>query len=384
MHRQQCVFRPSRPALHPSSYLRHFGRHHPRDHSQPWRRRNTIPVDEGRFGVEALQRAEECFLSNTTMEVMPVATLDGRIDRERETGTTHQAASPNFCHSSTKFLRILVASSHPIPLFLLNYFPCCHPAWDLHFLDRLEQTDIVGDHAEDLATLRASPSCNHDAELSDRSWSRVIVLLAGSSPSPHSCGDLSIYRHRTARSRSPTCRPTLAIEKSMSNQPASTPSFPSVNSNRSSNAIHLSSNCIRRLIRAVIKAESNFDPRAVSRAGAIGLMQLMPQTAVRLDVRDMYDPDENVGGGTKYLRQLLDRFHGNLPLALAAYNAGENVVDRYQAFRRSMKPDNMSERSCVTTEHSLVRDGVITERPVSRHAPAAPAEAPAISETPAR
>jgi soluble lytic murein transglycosylase-like protein len=83
------------------------------------------------------------------------------------------------------------------------------------------------------------------------------------------------------------------------------------------------------LVKAIIKAESNFNHRAVSRKGAKGLMQLMPATAASLQVRDSFHPENNIEGGVKYVRYLLNFFNGNLPLALAAYNAGENAVLRY-------------------------------------------------------
>ena len=83
------------------------------------------------------------------------------------------------------------------------------------------------------------------------------------------------------------------------------------------------------LVKAIIKAESNFNHRAVSRKGAKGLMQLMPATASSLQVRDSFHPENNIEGGVKYVRYLLNFFNGNLPLALAAYNAGENAVLKY-------------------------------------------------------
>ena len=84
------------------------------------------------------------------------------------------------------------------------------------------------------------------------------------------------------------------------------------------------------LVRAIIRAESNFDKRAISRKGAQGLMQLMPGTAGRYAVGNAFDPAENIRGGVRHLRSLQDQFPGQLHLAIAAYNAGEGAVSRYK------------------------------------------------------
>jgi len=84
-----------------------------------------------------------------------------------------------------------------------------------------------------------------------------------------------------------------------------------------------------KLLHAVIQAESAYDASAISSAGAVGLMQLMPDTAKRYGVTNRRDPDQNIEGGTRYLKYLLQLFDSNLKLAVAAYNAGENAVIKY-------------------------------------------------------
>ena len=123
--------------------------------------------------------------------------------------------------------------------------------------------------------------------------------------------------------------------KQPSSSPSSEPGPPSQNENIPATFTEIiNSACSRHgvdpaLVHAIVKVESDFNPYAMSKKGAVGLMQLMPQTAVDLRVQNVFSPDENIDGGVKYLRYLLDRYEGNLSLALAAYNSGETAVERW-------------------------------------------------------
>jgi hypothetical protein len=123
-------------------------------------------------------------------------------------------------------------------------------------------------------------------------------------------------------------------------------------------------NISERIVYAMIESESRFNPKAVSSRGALGLMQLMPSTASILGVRDAFDPRQNVDAGVRHFRVLIDRFGGNLSLALAAYNAGEPAVIRHKGI-----PPYPETRQYVNRVLRLVRDASIPESAVITMAP---------------
>ena len=114
-------------------------------------------------------------------------------------------------------------------------------------------------------------------------------------------------------------------------------SLPTVNGKKKERLFHLIiiQTAIRyqvdpALVKAIIMAESGYNPRAISKKGAKGLMQLMPKTAQDLGVEDSFNPQQNISGGVRYFKQLMNRFNGDFKLALAAYNAGSTTVRRYK------------------------------------------------------
>src|SRR5262245_59888364 len=162
-------------------------------------------------------------------------------------------------------------------------------------------------------------------------WGACAAVAVTALSAPSVLADERVYRHITAdgtlqlsdqpsHSQFTEIRSTVQHRTTVSIQELAGAVARSARDNRLSPA----------LLLAVMKAESDFNPVAISKAGAVGLMQLIPETAIRHGVRNLCDTTENVAGGARHLRYLLDRFHGNTRLALAAYNAGERHVERYK------------------------------------------------------
>lgn len=117
------------------------------------------------------------------------------------------------------------------------------------------------------------------------------------------------------------------------------------------------------LIRSVIQAESDYDPMAVSRAGARGLMQLMPETAAQYRVNNLHNPAQNIDGGTRHLKRLMNKYGGNVKVALAAYNAGENVVADYNGIPPYAETKTYVKRVMELYKEFSGKDFEVTKKP---------------------
>jgi len=133
----------------------------------------------------------------------------------------------------------------------------------------------------------------------------------------------------SAKSVTPTRVAATVVAPQPADSSAEAPAVPPAGINEAVERIAAKHSLPPQLIHSVIKVESNYNTHAISNKGALGLMQLIPSTARRFGVSDVFNPVENIEGGAKYLRYLLDLYAGNYPLALAAYNAGEAAVARY-------------------------------------------------------
>jgi len=164
--------------------------------------------------------------------------------------------------------------------------------------------------ATDIAHLQNGFSIRHESREAMGTTTRLYLDSAAKSYIDVQTSDIATIEHESEPEPVPATQPTISVHDSVA-------------------AASVTSGLDPDLIDSVIRAESNFNPNAVSRKGARGLMQLMPQTASQLGVKDSFDPQANVDGGSRYLRDLLLQYDRDLAKALAAYNAGPGPVDRY-------------------------------------------------------